>query len=77
MTQEEFDDMPLLLTRSDLQACGLPKDVVYHLIESGALSPFKSRKNGYKKYYKHEVAKILKLDIKGQRKVGAANGGNK
>ena len=75
MTQEQFGELPLLLARGDLYLCGLNDKVITHLVETGKLTPFKARENGYGKYHKHEVAKILKLDIKGQPKVGAASGG--
>tara|TARA_Y100000588_G_scaffold223141_1_gene237063 strand:- start:6791 stop:6982 length:192 start_codon:yes stop_codon:yes gene_type:complete len=63
MDLQQWKQLPLMMSRSDLYLCGLTKNDVQALVEEGLLTPWKKKDDAYAKYRKTEVAKIVGLPV--------------
>jgi hypothetical protein len=58
-TQEEFDRLPALVSRSDFRRwTGLSNRALTNEVSAGRIPTFKPRKNGYAHYHKKFIARL-------------------
>ena len=62
-TQAQFRDLPLLLTYSQVLACGVKEHDLKAYLEAGQITYVQLRPGGRKRYRKRDLAKILGLEL--------------